>query len=175
MLFRSDKYTINIFKSPNDIRYVYQQVNDEFGNTRIESEPEFSIADIDGLSAADRRKLEAFESKLGTDEIAQKGFAIWATKLFSSTDHQFGYKSNIQHYVKEEGRGATEVFIMRLAYYTKLILSFEHNNYGNSYKSILFQNEDFKNWASKNLDENMKIIIDNEEAVSKILELEKFF
>lgn len=170
-----DKPLINIFKSPNDIRYIYQQISDAFGTEKIEEEPQPSIADIDGLSVADRRKLESFESKLETDEIAQKAFKFWATKLYSVSRHQFGYKSNIQHYIKEDGKVATETFVMRLAYYTKLIISFEHHNYGNNYKSILFQKHDFEKWALENLDENMKIVVDNEEALHKILELTKFF
>jgi hypothetical protein len=170
-----NKPVINIFKSPNDIRYIYQQINDAFGNQKVEEESQFSIADIDGLSVSDRRKLESFELKIQKDEIAQKAFKIWATKLYSVSNHQFGYKSNIQHYIKENGKVATETFVMRLAYYTKLIISFEHNNYGNTYKSILFEKTEFQNWASINLDESMKIVVDNEKAINKVLELSKFF
>ncbi|MMZ66728.1 hypothetical protein D1872_292500 [compost metagenome] len=65
--------------------------------------------------------------------------------------------------------------MFRIAYYTKLIVSFEFNVYGSLYKSILFEQSDFEEWARENTDSKGRVVISTVEDIEKVLDIAKQF
>ncbi|MGN7414610.1 AIPR family protein [Paenibacillus sp. SAF-068] len=168
----------NFFKSPSDMRNLYFTIIGSIGI--IESgvdgaeessrKIEFDISQIEAFTRIERAGLTRFNNKINSeDEFAKEFFENWVTTIYNPEKHHFTYNSNIQFYLKDDGVQAADRFLFRIAYYTKLIVSFEFNVYGTLYKSKLFKYPEFTEWAENNIDNKGRIIINNEEALNKIL------
>ncbi|MEK5507360.1 AIPR family protein [Paenibacillus sp. SEL3] len=177
-----EKSIVNIFKSPNDIRSLYDKVFTQLGhgNQKIDTQPindgEFDVSEIESLPRIERVALIKFYNKIKEDDlIAKKFFKRWIKEIYDPRYHNFTYSSNIQFYFTDEEKQAKERFLFRIAYYTKLIVSFEFNVYGSLYKSILFEQSDFEEWARENTDSKGRVVISTVEDIEKVLDIAKQF
>lgn len=155
-----EKSPVNIFKSPNDIRSLYSLVieNLEKKNQNISQytrgpvENEFDISLIGSLTRYQRVSLQKFYTKINEDDRPAKEFVQkWIQDIYDSSNHSFTYTSNIQFYYKDEEKAASDKFLFRIAYYTKLIVSFEFNVYGTNYRSVLLTILNLNNGLKKTL------------------------
>jgi len=177
-----EKSMVNIFKSPNDIRSLYDTIFSQLEHERREIEPqsaaqnEFDISQIELLSRLERVALTKFNNKIKDDDLyAKEFFEKWIREIYDPQAHNFTYSSNIQFYLVDDERQATERFLFRIAYYTKLIVSFEFNVYGSLYKSILFDQPGFKEWAENNIDSKGRIVINSKENIEKVMYIAQQF
>lgn len=169
----------NIFKSPNDIKFLYQGVKEEFApvNPSVEpptSELTFDISNYENLGRIEKLQINQFYKKLENNEVAEKFLDYFIKHIVNPEKNSISYQSNIHLYQNEDGVQATDKFLLRVAYYTKLIVSFEFNVYGSKYKSKLYEQADFKIWSDRNTDDKNRIVIETEEDLNKILELKEF-
>lgn len=173
------KSPINLFKSPNDIKELYSKVIKKLNTDGkieqvIELENLFDISQIKGLTRVERLQLTNFQTKIQDDELALRFFEKWLKEIYNSNKHSMGYMSNIHFYLNNEDLQATERFLFRIAFYTKLIVSFEFNVYGSNYKSILYNNEKFLEWAKYNTDSKNRIVVDSYEKLEKVMRVGDF-
>ncbi|MGW9019476.1 AIPR family protein, partial [Priestia megaterium] len=151
-----EKDIVNIFKSPNDMKSLYGKMKILL-ETEQEEEPSvneetFEVSNIENLSRIERLQLQNFYKKIQGDEIAVEFFEKWAKDIFKPEQHSIGYRSNIHFYKSEPNVQATDRFLFRIAYYTKLIVSFEFNAFASNYTSVLYEQEGFNDWAKENMD-----------------------
>jgi len=171
-----DKGIANVFKSPNNIRSIYQNVLSVLNlvdNTENAS-VEFLIEDLDNVTQSEKAKLQNFFDKIRNNQVALDFFQWWLTQIFDPIKHHFNYLSNIHFYQSYDGTDAANNFIFRIAYHTKMIIYFEHNNYGTIYKSVLFTDPIFTTWAEENLDEKHRIVLNQQSDIERIKSVKQF-
>ncbi|OMI27435.1 hypothetical protein BTA31_11250 [Bacillus haynesii] len=175
-----DKSPSNIFKNKKLMKEIYEDVKihilkHEVKKDSISAELEqFQVENIEGLSRVERLQLSSFMDKIKDNAYALELFKRWLVEIYDGKRHYIGYKTNIHFYKKDEGVSATEKFIFRIAYYTKLIISLEFNVYGSKYQSILMENKEFADWAEKITDDKHRIIIDNMEKVEQFMKIKEY-
>ncbi|QOQ55058.1 AIPR family protein [Bacillus amyloliquefaciens] len=175
-----DKTPSNIFKNKRLMRDIYedvkihilqQEVKEDGASPEVE---QFQVENVEGLSRVERLQLSSFMDKIKDDNQAVELFRRWLEEIYDSEQHYIGYKTNIHFYRKDESSFATEKFIFRLAYYTKLIISLEFNVYGSKYRSTLMDNENFVKWAQNMVDDKQRIIIDSMEKVEQFMQIKDY-
>ncbi|MCY0090507.1 MULTISPECIES: AIPR family protein [Bacillus amyloliquefaciens group] len=175
-----DKTPSNIFKNKRLMRDIYEDVKIHILKQEVKEDstsPEleqFQVENVEGLSRVERLQLSSFMDKIKDDDQAVELFRRWLEEIYDSEQHYIGYKTNIHFYRKDESSFATEKFIFRLAYYTKLIISLEFNVYGSKYRSTLMDNENFVKWAQNMVDDKQRIIIDSMEKVEQFMKIKDF-
>ncbi|MFS3941673.1 AIPR family protein [Bacillus subtilis] len=175
-----DKTPSNIFKNKRLMRDIYEDVKIHILQQEVKEDstsPEleqFQVENVEGLSRVERLQLSSFMDKIKDDDQAVELFRRWLEEIYDSEQHYIGYKTNIHFYRKDESSFATEKFIFRLAYYTKLIISLEFNVYGSKYRSTLMDNENFVKWAQNMVDDKQRIIIDSMEKVEQFMQIKDY-
>jgi hypothetical protein len=173
---RIDKSIINIFKSPGDMKLLYNDVTSALGgNSGVATTPGvFDVNQVEGLSRLEKLQLTKFHNKIQDDVLAISFFEKWLTQIYDSERHFIGYRSNVHFYLDNEEVQATEKFLFRIAYYTKLIVSFEFSAFGSLYKSMLYTNQGFAEWAEQNTDSKNRVVINSEADIEKLLRVIEF-
>lgn len=169
------KNTASIFRTPTDIKKLYNQIGEDLSsNEDLDKASEFDISQITGFSRTERLQLSNFMKKFQSDELAVEFFRIWLNEMFDKDSYSFGYQSNIHFYTNDSSLAATDKFLFRIAYYTKLIVSFEFRSYGALYKSVFYKDPQFKKWAEENLDEKNRIVLNDKLDIEKLVQLKSF-
>lgn len=158
-----EKEIINIFKSPVDMRNIYSEVSDRLGLEVDETQDQsLDIYAIEGLDNKTRNQIEYFTGKIQGNTVAE-GFVIyWIKEIFDPNSFFIEYRSNVHVFRK----ATQKEFLFRMAYYTKFIVSFEF--YASKYKSYLFDNVEFRQWAEEHLDDKGRIYLDTQEDVENL-------
>lgn len=169
-----DKSLPNIFKNHNDMKEIYIKVGELLKIEKIKKEgeeKEFDIYEMDTFNYEEKKKLNSFIDKIKSDSLAFEFFKYWIKEKYRNDKYYFGYKSNLHFYIRSSKNfKATDKFIFRMAYYTKMIISFEFNSF-DKYQSILLENEDIKEIINNNTDSKNRIIIDSDSNLKKAIEL----
>jgi len=174
---KSEKPIANIFKSPNDVRSIYFEAINKLGKGDIgktHKEVIFDVNQLENFSRVEKLRLSKFITKIQKDELALEFFEKWLTEIYKPKIHTFSYMSNIHFYLNDDSLQATEKFLFRIAFYTKMIVSFQFNVYGTNYKSILYDNEEFAKWAKQNTDSKNRIVIENRDDLARVLSVKQF-
>jgi len=172
-----DKTIINIFKSPSDIKVLHEKMKVVVQTEQIEEqskEETFDLSNIEDISRVEKLQLQQFYKKIQGNPVAEEFFQEWIMHIFKPDKHSIGYRSNIHFYRNEPELQATDKFLFRIAYYTKLIVSFEFNAFDSKYTSTLYNEEGFSEWAKENTDDKNRIVVNNREDLKKVLEVQKF-
>jgi len=176
----SNKTPNNTFKNKTLMREIYEDVKFHILQQEVKEEasslePEqFQVENVEGLSRVERLQLSNFMDKIKDNEPAVELFRRWLEEIYDGEQHYIGYMTNIHFYRKDESSFATEKFIFRIAYYTKLIISLEFNVYGSKYRSTLMDNEDFLKWTQDMADDKQRIIIDSKDKVEQFMEIKRY-
>ncbi|WP_378954389.1 AIPR family protein [Pelosinus sp. sgz500959] len=169
---KSTKAIPNIFKSFTDCRILYETVL-----TTISGSTVIAPISIDSLieekfsnDVLTKTKIKNFDEKISGDSIAEGFFRHWMEQ-YDSKQHECGLVSNIHQYLKEGSENKSSRFMFRLQYYTTLIIRFNHNSYGTTYRSLLYDYPEFDAWLSSNGYTDGKIIIDDDKSLNAAKEL----
>lgn len=163
------KPIVNVFKSPVDMRNIYNEVNDKLGLEVEEIQDQtIDIYAIEGLDNKTRNQIEYFTRKIQGNTIAEEFLEYWLKEIFDPNEHFIEYRSNVHVFKKGDQKDQKE-FLFRMAYYTNFIVSFEF--YGLKYRSYLYDNPDFTTWAEENLDEKGRVYLNSSEEVKKLKDI----
>lgn len=161
-----EKTIVNVFKSPTDMRNIYNEINAKLGLEVEEIEDQtLDIYAIEGLDNKTRNQIEYFTRKIQGNAIAKEFLEYWIEEIFDPNEHFIEYKSNVHVFKK----GDQKDFLFRMAYYTNFIVSFEF--YGLKYRSYLYDNPNFTKWAKENLDEKGRLYLNSSEEVRKLKDI----
>lgn len=168
----NNKTIPNIFKNHNDMREIYSKVGELLDIQNIVMEDDdFDIYEIDIFNYDEKKKLSSFIEKIKNDSEAFEFFKYFITERYYSDDHCFSYKSNLHFYINDDQNSkATDRFIFRMAYYTKMIISFKFNSF-DRYQSILLNKKESKNLIEDSTDSKYRIIINSKDDLERAIKL----
>ncbi|MGF9600295.1 AIPR family protein [Bacillus subtilis] len=168
------KNIANIFKSPSDMREIYNNAKLTEDNS-LDNEENDSINLSLELPKINnpilQSQLQNFYDKLSSDKPAVMFLNYWLNEIFNPNHHKMAYRSNFNVFELDKETGE-EKFIVRIAYHTKLIVSFEF--YGNKYKSELYKKDEFIQWLQQNLNGESRINVEREQDLEILKELKRF-
>lgn len=172
VLENNTKSIANIFKSHTDMKDIYNKVTELLEVEKsYDKNKEFDVYDMDIFNYDEKKKLSAFIDKIQGDKSAFEFFKFWIKDKYKKEKYNFGYKSNLHFYINDsEINKATEKFIFRMAYYTKMIISFEVSIF-EKYQSVLLDRPELKELIENNTDNKNRIIIDSNQNLEKAVNL----
>ncbi|WP_195723874.1 AIPR family protein [Bacillus sp. RIT694] len=170
----SSKNISNIFKSPSDMRNIYEFAKLTAGDRSETDENEGITLSLELSSINDpilQSQIQNFYDKMSSDIPATMFLNYWLSEIFDSNRYKMVYRSNFNIFEINNETGE-ENFIVRIAYHTKLIVSFEF--YGDKYQSELYKNDEFIQWLQQSLNGGTRMSIESERDV-EILKGLKYF
>lgn len=121
----SKKTISNFFKSPTEVRGLYELLSKRI-DISFDSNIHFDIVESEKLSTIEKKQIESYFQKFNNDEAALKVLKHIFLDLYDPSKQEFTYLSNIHFYSKKiDSTKLTDKFLLRIAYHTRLIISFE--------------------------------------------------
>ncbi len=165
----SSKNLANIFKSPLDMKAIYDFAKLNEGQSE-ETEEVIVQIPLNTTKVTDlvlKSQLQNFYDKMENDNLAIQCLNHWIDKLYNADKHKMVYRSNFNIFNKDN-----EYFLMRFSYHKRLIVSFEF--YGDKYQSEFYKQDDFISWLQTNLNGGSKLVIDSAENMELFRVLSNF-
>jgi len=168
----SQKNISNIFKSPVDMRDIYNFAKLDMGEQEAEEIEEVMDISLDLSKINDpilQSQLQNFYDKMSTDSLAVSFLNYWLTELYDSKKYKMVYRSNFNVFNVDDD---SEKFVIRFAYHKRFIIAFEF--YGDKYQSELYNNDEFIQWLQQNLNGGSRIAIESEQDIELLKSLKGF-